>query len=1192
MHVHIFDAISRDQKVVRASEDEFQVEYLSADEQSDDEFYGKKKASYKKNTDGEMVIHLFGMTVEGEPVRIDVTGFRPFFYVSLPDSCDMSLIEKKMRVSLKSEVDKIEFKLEHKQRLYGYSGNKTYRFVKITLPSLGMMYNVRKLFLDEKQMPKFRIGTFGTPLDVYESNIDPMLRFFHMRDIKPCGWIEVEGEELESDEGLRIQCDWKKVSPVESPTAVTAPLIHAFWDIECYSHTGEFPQAIVANKKPCPVGDKPCRQCPVCLLNLQGDPIIQIGTTLWSPACGDKPEWTERHIFVLAEGEKACSDVPGAKVHLCKKESELISAWFEFAVDKKVNVFVGYNIFGFDERYMWQRLERLGLSESEEVQKLSCLFDEGKPMGLTEKRLASSALGDNMLYMWNTPGRLRIDLLGHIKRKAQLPSYKLDSVAAAYLSGKLSGVAQVSENRWLIVTKDKKDARIGRSVQLLDELGEELTDKMEIVGIPSSEGFEVFSEENLTAIAGAAARWAVVKDDVSPQDIFRLHRGSDTDRAKVAAYCVQDCDLTLELYKKLDVFNEAMSMANVCSVPVSYIFTRGQGIKIESLIFKDCMKTGQLIKVLPGGDSNADSYEGAIVLDPVPGFYTDSPVGVCDFASLYPSTIISENISHDMLVWAKDYDCNGKLVEVSYGSVADEGNAIPGTRWTDIEFDILRPDPEDTRKHPTKLKVGTRHCRYAQPPPGPKGEDMKGSLPQIVAKLLAARKAKRVEITKTDDPFKKALLDAEQNAYKTTANSLYGQLGSPTFKIRLQNLAASVTAYGRKQIMFSKDAIEKFYGPEAGDPRCNAKIVYGDTDSIFVSFSPKNAAGELLTGREAIVATQELTEEVGKFITGSLKAPHDFEYDKVFSPFIIFSKKRYVGNKYEESPDDFKETSMGIVLKRRDNAPLLKMTYGAAIDRLLNHKDVAGAVALVKKNVMDLVEGKMTLSQLTITKSLRSEYKTTPPAHKALADRIAVRDPGNAPASGERIGYVYIQAPTGQAASKLQGDRVETPEFIVANGLKPDAEYYINHQLYNPLSQLFGLMLEKMPGFVDGMWNGDPDKREVVAGDLLFKEGLAACATLAKRQFVGKMFNTVVSSGNSGNSSAPPSSMPRKKAPVDETLLAAEAAAFGAGNGSCAKKPMFKQTALPFTAFQKSVASTVDEMMVKKMKAARNKGNK
>jgi len=161
-------------------------------------------------------------------------------------------------------------------------------------------------------------------------------------------------------------------------------------------------------------------------------------------------------------------------------------------------------------------------------------------------------------------------------------------VAAVYLSGKLSGVSPLAaEDRWKIKTKQKKDARLGRFVQLLDELGEDLTDKMEIKEI-LDDGFVVTSEEELTAIAGEAVQWAVVKDDISPQDIFRCHRGSAADRAKVAAYCVQDCDLTLELYKKLEVFNEAMSMANVCSVPVSYIFTRGQGIKIESLNFKDC----------------------------------------------------------------------------------------------------------------------------------------------------------------------------------------------------------------------------------------------------------------------------------------------------------------------------------------------------------------------------------------------------------------------------------------------------------------------------------------------------------------------------------------------------------------------------------------------------------------------------
>ena len=1122
---------------------------------------------YKKESDGDdsptqgMLIHLFGMTPEGESIRVNVTDFRPFFYIAYPtvfksyealeSEVSARVLENykgKRREEKQREVDDIEYKIEYKQELYGYTGGKTKRFLRISVSSLAFFNEIRKLFLNEKQQPCFVVKK-NPPFEVYESNIDPMLRFFHMRGIDPCGWATVNGSPDITDAGTQITCRWTAASQAEAPPGkITAPFIHAFWDIECYSESGEFPLA----KMPCLRSqDMACGACKGC--KAKGDPIIQIGTTLWSLS-----GLLEKHIFVLS----GCVDLDGIHVHRFKSEVDLIIGWFRFIVERNVNIFIGYNIFGFDEKYVWERLCKLGRDEDPSVQALSLLADEGKPMKLEEKRLTSSALGDNFLYMWQTPGRLRIDLLGHIKRKAQLPSYKLDSVAAVYLSGKLSGIRKAGENTWILLTKQKGDGRVGRAVQVLDELGEDLTDKMEILEVVS-EGLLVTSDEELTAIAGEAARWAVVKDDVSPQQIFKFHRGTDAERGIVAAYCVQDCDLTLELYKKLDVFNEAMSMANVCSVPVSYIFTRGQGIKIESLIFKYCMKeSNQLIKVLevplrepypPSNDikeeykdmnssklvieykaltntmyctntmcgcnehkklkyikalsdykneledSKEDSYEGAIVLDPVPGFYTEAPVGVCDFASLYPSTIISENISHDMLVWAKDYDLEGKLRCVSYGSVEAEANAPEGTRWTDIEFDILRPDPEDERKHPVKRKDGTRLCRFAQP-----AGDVKGSLPTIVAKLLAARKAKREEIKKTDDPFKKALLDAEQNAYKITANSLYGQLGSPTFKIRLQNLAASVTAYGRKQIMFSKAAIEEFYGPGANDPRCAAEIVYGDTDSIFVNFNPRGPDGERLLGRDAIVATQELTEEAGKFITGTLKAPHDFEYDKTFYPFIIFSKKRYVGNKYEEDPDDFKETSMGIVLKRRDNAPLLKMTYGAAIDRLLNHRDVAGAVQVVKDRVKELVEGKIKLSQLTITKSLRSVYKGTPPAHKVLADRIAERNPGNAPASGERIGYVYVKALVGQQASKLQGDRVETPAFITEKGLKPDAEYYIQHQLMNPLAQLFGLMVEKMPGFVEpaGDWSL---KREIIASDLLFREGLGACRMSATRAFIGML---------------------------------------------------------------------------------------
>ena len=1204
MQLHIYDCLSRDEHILKETEDEKDVEYLSYD--SDTSEYKKKKTNPFDRKNHHMVIHLFGMDSTGQAIRIDVNGFRPFFYVALPDNYpDYTAIEKQLRPKLKTDVDLIDFSVENHQKFYGYTGGKTFRFVRLSFQSLSMFYTVRKEFLDDKQAFKMVLRKGEKPLEVFESNIDPMLRFFHMRGISPCGWASVSGEatatqwvkgdEVESETGIRLQCDWKDIGPT---TGGVAPLVHAFWDIECYSHSGEFPQAAPA-KKAC-LEEKLCgkTKCSACQANA-GDPIIQIGTTLWTHT-----GLLERHIFVL----DTCDPVEGATVHVCTTEKELLLRWCQMMVERNVNVFIGYNIFGFDEKYLWHRLVKFGIEQDESVQGLSLLANEGKEMKLEEKRLSSSALGDNFLYMWTTPGRLRIDLLGHIKRKAQLPSYKLDSVAAVYLSGKLTGFEHIDGLRWLIKVskKEKGDAKPGRAVQLLDDLGEDLTEKMIIREIVS-EGFIVeVSEvdEDLRSVASGAARWAVTKDDVSPQDIFRLHRGTAADRAVVAAYCVQDCDLTLELYKKLDVFNEAMAMANVCWVPISYIFTRGQGIKIESLIFEYCMgskeldkeRPKQLIKVLPGGfgpgsAGQEDSYEGAIVLTPTPGFYTD-PVGVCDFSSLYPSTIISENISHDSLVWAKDYDLEGKLVCVSYGAVDDERWAPTGTQWTDIEFDILRPDPEDMRKHPVKRKVGVRHCRYAQPA----GEG-KGSLPKIVAKLLAARKATRAQIPKTDDPFKKALLDAEQNAYKVTANSLYGQLGSPTFKIRLQNLAASVTAYGRKQIIFSKEAIEEFYGPAAADPRCSAEIVYGDTDSIFVGFNPKNPfTGEALTGREAREATKALTEEVGAFITGALKAPHDFEYDKIFAPFIIFSKKRYVGNKYEDSVDDFKETSMGIVLKRRDNAPLLKMSYGAAIDRLLNHQDVPGAVEAVKSKVRDLVEGRMKLSQLTITKSLRSEYKTTPPAHKVLADRIKERDPGNAPASGERIGYVYVQALAGQMPSKLQGDRVETPDWIEKHGLKPDFEYYIDHQLYNPIAQLFAIMVEKMPGFAalaPTTWATDPDKliaqKEALAGRILFEEGMAACRRDAKRNFVAKMFSGVLgvapgvasTASTSVASSVATAPTRTRKAPMDDTMVAAEAAAFGAGGG--AKK--LKQQSM--SAFVIDTALMTDERLARDMRAIR-----
>ena len=296
-----------------------------------------------------------------------------------------------------------------------------------------------------------------------------------------------------------------------------------------------------------------------------------------------------------------------------------------------------------------------------------------------------------------------------------------------------------------------------------------------------------------------------------------------------------------------------------------------------------------------------------------------------------------------------------------------------------------------------------------------------------------------------------------------------------------------------------------------------------------MNFNVRNpATGERLAGREAIEATMHLTEEAGKMVTTCLKPPHDFEYDKTMYPFIIFSKKRYVGNLYEESPDSYYQNGMGIATKRRDYAGIVKVIYGGAIRILLTQRNPMAAAEFVRGKLMDLAEGRASMTQLTMSKSLRSEYKAaTPPAHKILAQRIAARDPGNAPASGDRISFLYVLPPVGQQASKSQGDRIETPAWIKEKGLEVDAKFYMEHQLMNPISQLFSLIVEQLPGCkapAGRSWAvADAADREYAAAEYLFRDALTTCDRAAQRRLAVKMFGTgaIVTQGGAGATTSP-----------------------------------------------------------------------
>jgi hypothetical protein len=180
------------------------------------------------------------------------------------------------------------------------------------------------------------------------------------------------------------------------------------------------------------------------------------------------------------------------------------------------------------------------------------------------------------------------------------------------------------------------------------------------------------------------------------------------------------------------------------------------------------------------------------------------------------------------------------------------------------------------------------------------------------------------------------------------------------------------------------------------------------------------------------------------------------------------AKKRYVANKYEHDPLKFKENSMGIVLKRRDNCQLTKIIYGGIIKIILNDRDIKKAERFFKDKVNELLTGSADMSDLVITKTLRTNYVNPASiAHAALADKMAQRDPGNKPQSNDRIPYVFIHKDVKKGEKLLQGDKVEHPQYIKENPgkCKPDFMYYLEHQIKAPCVQLFALELEQLDGY-------------------------------------------------------------------------------------------------------------------------------
>ncbi|RAO70726.1 uncharacterized protein BHQ10_006738 [Talaromyces amestolkiae] len=483
------------------------------------------------------------------------------------------------------------------------------------------------------------------------------------------------------------------------------------------------------------------------------------------------------------------------------------------------------------------------------------------------------------------------------------------------------------------------------------------------------------------------------KEDVHHTIITELFNGTPDSRRRLAVYCLKDAYLPQRLMDKLMCLVNYTEMARVTGVPFNYLLSRGQQVKFISQIFRKA-RTEQL--VIPNLSKQDDGdYEGATVIEPVRGYY-DVPVATLDFASLYPSIIQAHNLCYTTLLDKRK-----------------------------VEHFNLKKD-EDYIVTPNGDLFCTTKVR-------------KGLLTQILEELLGARKRAKKELAVEKDPFKKAVLNGRQLALKISANSVYGLTGATVGKLPCLEIASSTTSYGRQMIEKTKAEVEAKYTIANGYSH-DAQVIYGDTDSVMVKF-----------GVRTLEEAMKLGEEAADYVSSKFIKPIKLEFEKVYFPYLLINKKRYAGLYWTNTKKYDKMDTKGIETVRRDNCRLVQTVIETVLNKILIDRDINGAQDYVKNMISDLLQNKVDLSKLVITKALSKSDYTAKQAHVELAERMRKRDAGSAPTLGDRVAYVIVKG----AGGSKNYEKSEDPIYVLENNIPIDTKYYLDNQLANPLGRIF-----------------------------------------------------------------------------------------------------------------------------------------
>jgi DNA polymerase elongation subunit (family B) len=799
-----------------------------------------------------------------------------------------------------------------------------------------------------------------------------MLQFATLTNLKTCGWIKAQETIIDNDADEDGEIMDTSDDPDDRKFTSCDIDFHAQWDDVMHVDTGDY----VGTQLKYMSFDLECKSKNVNSKNpdamIPANEIFSICSNIGNIGVDEKKN--KIYIFTTYRSLK----IKNVNIIRGVNEKELLLKFFKHIGEEDPDMFITYNGMAFDWDYIIKRSNMLGITNRMlSVNRLSYVSAEKK-----EVIWKSGAYGKQSFFYPDYVGRINLDMIIEIKRNYKLNTYGMGVVAEHFLGETKD---PITPYHMFVITN------------FIDEYGS-LIFKLNDGEVPKQTRIEIKkSVQKSMPIKRATGFLKDVRTKLMNASLGSTFKNVlEWAMQIILYYNWKDTILPVRLCEKLNTYYTLEAMAQTTYVPMSYLHTRGQQIKVVAQLYRTTVTDKYII---PHNDRMAalEKYQGALVVEANPGHY----LGVLteDFESLYPTTMIAYNIDYTTLVRTGDT------------SVKDEDCNI--IQWEDHLG--CEHDPKKRKKKAEDVLCGKQYYRFKKVIIHPDGtRENEGVMPKLERNLLTERKKVKRELAKVqatiamhdgkasesdiadfrkygyviiekgslsakeyrDLKIKAIVLDALQLALKVSANSGYGILGAQMGFCPLVAGAASVTAMGRFLITMAIKYVLANYK--------DARLIYGDTDSCMLNFPGytfnqmfdvggdisrrvthylkcyllsrtyphidesytiplKNKDDDTIIlytlNKFPIDRVNDLKDDTLKIIVHTYTSiPINLQHENVYEQYLLLSQKRYIGNLVNRDGKTINNVKKGICLTRRDNCAYLKSTYTITKDDIMSNK--------------------------------------------------------------------------------------------------------------------------------------------------------------------------------------------------------------------------------------------------------------